>query len=126
MNTGDACYIFKNIGFAEEYSTEEKIIGKTYDGRKLYQKTLVIGTPTEQRAVIPHGIANFRGIFNAFGICTRTSTGLINTIPMLYTSWEIWIYDYSAETFVLRCSDNQWNAGVQDVEVTLQYTKTTD
>jgi hypothetical protein len=45
---------------------------------------------------------------------------------MTYTSWEAWLYDFTATNYVIRFSDNQWTNGVKDVYVTLEYTKTTD
>ena len=107
------------------YSSEEKIIGTWFD-KPLYQRTIYYASADSQKFVPNHNIDNFEGIVNAYGRFTRVSTGIQCLIPMNYTSWESFIYDFTATNYVLRWSDAQWNAGVSDIYVTLEYTKTTD
>lgn len=107
------------------YSSEEKIIGEWF-GKTLYQKTLYYPSASGQKFVPNHEIENFEGIVNAYGRFTRASTGLQCLIPMGYSTWEADVYDFTATTYVLKWSDNQWAAGVKDIYVTLEYTKTTD
>ena len=107
------------------YSEEEKIIG-TWFGKPLYQKTIYYPTADGQKFVPNHSIENFEGIIDAYGRFTRVSTGLQCLIPMGYATWEVDVYDFTATTYVLKWSDNQWAQGVSDIYVTLEYTKTTD
>lgn len=107
------------------YSEEEKIIG-TWFGKPLYQKTIYYSSADGQRFIPNHNIENFEGIIDAYGRFTRVSTGLQCLIPMGYATWEVDVYDFTATTYVLKWSDNQWAQGVKDIYVTLEYTKTTD
>ena len=107
------------------YSSEEKIIGTWFD-KPLYQRTLYYPSADSQRFIPNHNIENFEGIVNAYGRFTRVSTGLQCLIPMNYTNWESFIYDFTATNYVLNFSNNQWAQGVSDIYVTLEYTKTTD
>jgi hypothetical protein len=107
------------------YSEEEKIIGTWFD-KPLYQRTIYYSSVDGQKFVPNHNIENFEGIVNAYGRFTRVSTGLQCLIPMGYATWEVDVYDFTATTYVLKWSDNQWAQGVKDIYVTLEYTKTTD
>ena len=112
--------------YPSKYSQDEIIIGE-WLGKPLYRKTLFYASSEGNQKFVPnHNIENFEGIVDAYGRFTRVSTGIQCLIPMNYTSWETWIYDFTATNYVLRWSDAQWNAGVKDIYVTLEYTKTTD
>lgn len=51
---------------------------------------------------------------------------------MTYLNWEIWLYDYNNANYdgegsvSLNMSNNQFNAGLKDLYITIEYTKTTD
>ena len=112
--------------YPSKYSLDEIIIGE-WCGKPLYRKTLFYASSEGNQKFVPnHNIENFEGIVDAYGRFTRVSTGIQCLIPMNFTSWESWIYDFTETNYVLRWSDAQWNAGVKDIYVTLEYTKTTD
>lgn len=107
------------------HSEEEKIVGEFF-GKPIYEKSIYYAAADGQKFVPNHNIENFEGIVDARGRFTRVSTGIQCLIPMNYTSWESFVYDFTATNYVLRWSDNQWAQGVKDIYITLQYTKTTD
>lgn len=107
------------------HSEEEKIVGEFF-GKPVYEKSIYYAAADGQKFVPNHNIDNFEGIVDARGRFTRVSTGIQCLIPMNYTSWESFVYDFTATNYVLRWSDNQWAQGVKDIYITLQYTKTTD
>lgn len=105
------------------YSTSEHEIGTWYDGKKIYRKVLNM-TLTAQNTRYNHNISNFGSIIKAYGKLHR-SDGLQQLIPANYSNWEIWLYDINGTSFTLRFSNNQWNSGLSDCQVVLEYTKTT-
>jgi hypothetical protein len=115
----------EKINSLDEYSEEEKRIG-TWFGKPFYRKSLNIGTVSTQKSIINHNIENFGDIVFAFGSYRRNGTETQNLILGNYTSWETWLYDFNLTTFVLYFSNNQWNAGANNIKITLFYTKTTD
>lgn len=113
--------------YPHKYTLNNEIVIGEWCGKPLYRKTLFYASSEGNQKFVPnHNIENFEGIVNAYGRFTRVSTGIQCLIPMNYTSWESWIYDFTGTNYVLRWSDAQWNAGVKDIYVTLEYTKTTD
>lgn len=107
------------------YSTSEVNTGKRWvDGKTIYRKVISIPTVTAQAANYNHGISNLSKIIHASGVGTRTSSGWNMPIPMTYTNWQIWIYDFSATNFRLNMDSNQWSQGLKDVFIILEYTKT--
>ena len=108
------------------YSLEEKRIG-TWLGKPLYRKVIDVGTVTTQILDIQHGIENPDLVIDYKGRFTRPNTTTQNVIPATsYTDWQTWLYDFTPTYIRLRLSANQLNAGVENLYVTLDYTKTTD
>lgn len=107
------------------YSTNETIIGKWADGKPLYRKVINVGTPGAAKTYIQHGISNVKNLINAYGRCdVEDDTQQI--IPTDYTNWEIWLYDFTPTSISLYFSTNQWSNKPTNVQITLEYTKTTD
>lgn len=115
-----SCSYINNLN---NYSTEEKVIGKYTDGSTLYSKTINIGTPSTVKTYIQHGISNVKNFINAHGRCDRND-GKQQMIPANYTSWEIWLYDFTSTEISLYFSTNQWSYSPTNVQITLEYTKT--
>lgn len=107
------------------YSLEERVIG-TWLGKPLYRKVINVGTVSTAIYDVYHGINNLETAVNYWARCNRPNTIIQNKIPATYTGWEIWLYDFTTEKIRLRLSDNQLNSGVQNLQVILEYTKTTD
>lgn len=109
-----------------EWNGSEQIIGTWIDGKPIYRKTFEIGTPSAKSVYYQHNISNLGTVIKAYGSFLRSSTNIQNLIPGNYTNWESWLYDFGAATFTLKFSDNQWNNGVSNCFIVLEYTKTTD
>jgi hypothetical protein len=109
----------------DTYSTAETIIGE-YKGKPLYRKIIDIGTPASKTTYPAHKIENFKRIINVYGSFRRNNLDTWNTIPGNYSNWESYIYDFTPSGFTLKFSDNQWNNGINECEIVLEYTKTTD
>lgn len=107
------------------YSLEERVIG-TWLGKPIYRKVINVGTVSTAIYDVYHGIDNLETAVNYWARCNRPNTIIQNKIPATYTGWEIWLYDFTTEKIRLRLSDNQLNSGVQNLQVILEYTKTTD
>ena len=108
------------------YSLEETRIG-TWLGRPLYRKVIDVGTVTTQILDIQHGIQNPDLVIDFKGRFSRPNTTTQNVIPATsYTDWQTWLYDFTPTSIRLRLSNNQLNAGMEKLYVTIEYTKTTD
>lgn len=112
--------------YPNSYEDNTEIVVGTYDGKPLYRKKLTI-TPTAAYGTYLHGINDIKYVVNAYGRFTRTSgSNQQNLIPCTYTNWEVYLYDFTTTSYIVRFSTNQWNAGVGDVHITIEYTKDTD
>lgn len=107
------------------YSNEEQVIGKWVDGKPIYRKTINVGTPSAAKSYLQHGISNVKDFINAHGRCI-VEDGSQQMIPSNYTNWEIWLYDFTSTIISLYFSNNQWANNPTNVQITLEYTKTTD
>lgn len=108
----------------DNYSTTEEIIG-SWLNKPLYRKVLQI-TPTEQNTTYNHGISNLDKVIKVGGTYKRKNQNQRGDLPMLYTNWQIWIYDFLPTNFRLNISTNQWNAGFEYIYIYIEYTKTSD
>ena len=107
------------------YSLEERVIG-SWLGKPLYRKVIDVGTVSTSIHDVYHEIDNLETAVNYWARCSRPNTIIQNKIPATYTGWEIWLYDFTTEKIRLRLSDSQLTSGVQNLQVILEYTKTTD
>ena len=105
------------------YSANETEVGKWTSDEPVYRKVLEL-TPTSQTTYVNHGITNLDKIVKAYGSFKRSNSDYKNTIPLNYTDWEAYLYDFTNTQFTLKFSNNQWNAGVDEVSITIEYTKT--
>ena len=113
---------------AEIYSTEEREIGVWTDGKPLYQKTINLGTLTQDSNwhSTPHNISNIERVIEVIG---WTSSYNNNSFYLAYS-----LNSYrptSSYGIVLQCSStsvdylNNWVSG-HTAYATIKYTKTTD
>lgn len=100
-----------------EYTTEEKVIGKWIDGKNLYEQTfsmnLSVGTTTKQISNIDKlinyfGSANIGGSYRPIPFNQNGNTSKLNINEV-----------YNGQLYIV----SAWSAYV---EMTIQYTKTTD
>lgn len=123
-----------NSKIYESYSLNEAKTNKTWiDGKPIYIKTIYKENVTSQRETINLHTLNIDRILNAYGSAVRTSNPNIKLpLPMTYSNWEIWLYDYNNANYdgegsvSLNMNNNQFNAGLKDLYITIEYTKTTD
>ena len=112
-----------------KYSTEEQVVGEWIDGKPLYQKTFYSNSITTS----PYSfgdVSNFN-ILHIYGTAflskNNNSAGII-TIPGTYStssdSIEINIKTNYAKTAIVIYYSG--NISIDEVYVTIQYTKTTD
>lgn len=107
------------------YSTNEMVVGKWIDGKPIYRKAVPVTVTQAGPQNVNHGISDVDR-FISYGGSFKRRGGSTQVIPALYTNWEVWIYDFGTTSFIVRTSSNQFNAGVNDFYVVLEYTKTTD
>lgn len=107
-----------------DYSTDEKVIGKFVNGKPLYQKTIYAASPTKA-ASIQHGIENVEHIFIHDVDAKQNASASSTTRCGNY-------YLSTNDFFGAICSTGtvfvDWgsSAAINDLYVTLRYTKSTD
>ena len=109
-----------------EYSTNEKIIGKWIDGKPIYQKTLNIGTLNKGESSVAHNISNFGGLVACFGRCSYGSNGYYLPMPYVSTNNAFCVDLGNVDTTTIGFNVGSNFNSLSNVVVTLQYTKTTD
>lgn len=111
------------------YSTEEKVVGVWKNNKPLYQKTCVFGSVSGQTANLSLGIANIEEAF----LCADASYVNDGTSPLPYVTgtsyanniggfFDIGVNDTS---FAIRIGQSM-AGNVNNVVLTVRYTKTTD
>ena len=72
------------------------------------------------------GISNLKQVINARGMYTHSVSAYQNLVPSTYAGWEVYLYDFTNASFVIRFSNNVWNSGIDSIFIIMEYTKTTD
>jgi phage minor structural protein len=139
IKVGDTVYDIPSGGnsgsamMSDYYSTDERVVGRWTDGKPLYQKSLVITSNISSNFTVNHGISNIDKIANIFGSIKMSTAGYSE--PIIYpgsasntfvASWANSIQDITSTDIVIFIGTNRLNQGVDSVNITLQYTKTTD
>lgn len=112
---------------ANNFSTDEKVIGTWIDGKPLYQKTVDCGAlPNNTYKQIEHNISNLDKIVYINGISFKNDSSK-ETKPVSFASTSGSTYNISADAYadyiyITTGSDRTGFHGY----VTLRYTKTTD
>lgn len=132
-------YCIKDVGGADGfppliYSPEEREVGVWTDGKPLYQKTFhITNLPNQTMVDEPHGISNIGDIIDTRGVChVKLSIDATNTFTPLPR-----IQDNNQANQLLAIDVNNTNIRLKGrgfdfpyvfdyVNVTIQYTKTTD
>ena len=117
------CIASKNIYLKPEnqYSTDETVVGTWTDGRPIYQKTLTVAFPssitdgTDASKQNPHGISNFDK-------CVSLQPSFYNRS---WNNYHSYLYVVPQGTSIETLSNRSNMANLQ-VDVTIQYLKTTD
>ena len=114
----------KNIDVLEEYSTDEKVIGKWIDGKPLYQKVIEIGAVSTTEVATATGVTNIEQVIDLKGGGTMIAGQFLK-----------WGFE-NAAGFCSCYFDKNRNVVVSIVSTTaynlkrgyaiLEYTKTTD
>ena len=108
------------------YSDEEREIGVWRDGKPLYQKTLIVTSVVSGNNTINHGISNVDEIVNPIGTFFSNAD---NSSPIpngnIQSAWSISMFDFGATNFKVSVGSS-WIQYFDHIQVTLQYTKTTD
>lgn len=113
------------------YSEEERQVGVWTDGKPLYQKSIIVTSNITSENVIAHNISDLENVINAFGTIKMAwgSEPLINpaqTQNSFYGQWANSIKDIDNTNFYIEIGSSRLSQGIQAIQVTLQYTKTTD
>lgn len=122
---------WEEVDNPNDYSIDEKVVGKWIDGKLVYEKTVIythsrtIGKLNEMVTIdIPHGISNFEHVVD--DVKGFSSTG--NVLPLLNgtssTTQSVNIAFVNAANIQMRIINVQITA--RTWYLTLRYTKTTD
>lgn len=114
------------VDAANTYSTTEHIVGKWYNDKPIYSKTLILTNVAPGTTSIQHGISNLDDITKTPECAFKRSTYLWEFAPSIGVqgTYNIEIYDLMTNNFKLYVG-----SGLTDVTklfITLYYTKTTD
>lgn len=125
----NAFYI-QNIKDAEVYSTNEVKTNKvSIDGKPVYRKVCVISKPSIGTISYAHYISDFGTLISATANGTQVNGGqqyFPRAVPG-DTNWSLNVGDVNSTTFSLQIANNNTgNYAFTKVNVTLEYTKTTD
>lgn len=108
------------------YSDTERAIGVWRDGKPLYQKTILVTSIVSGNNTINHGISNVDKIVNTFGTFFSNAN---NSSPIpngnLQTAWSVSMFDFGTTNFTISVGSS-WVRYFDYIQVTIQYTKTTD
>lgn len=116
----DPTMIFSDL----DYSTEEQLTGKRWiDGKPIYQKTVVIDTPsvTGKDIRYPHGIENVDEIIDGKTKYIR-SDGVSYTEPIYIGNSSVRACAFDATDIIITLQ----SMNISIIKVTIFYTKTTD
>ena len=103
-------------------TTEQKTGGKWIDGKPIYKKTIQFNM---LNGVVSIGNLNIDKVVQMNGIITHTS-GNIVTFPYYYSAENnCFVYMMSSKTELYCYYQGSWNTSAP-VELTIEYTKTTD
>lgn len=117
--------LLNDISLIDTYSTEEVKTNKVWiDGKPIYRKVVYTSNVSQTTTLNPN-ISNLGTFTEVTGKAKRRNS-YTNNLPCNYTNWEIYMYDFAADRTVVKFSDNQWNAGVEYIFVTYEYTKLYD
>lgn len=113
-----------------EYSTEEKIVGKWIDGKPIYRKVVTANSYSE---ILNTGISNLETMIKMEVLVSESSNGDWRNLPWLFNKGNV-IGDQSwAGGFFYKMDTNQLNfqlgnllKNIKKIVAILEYTKTTD
>lgn len=122
---------------AMDYSTSEKVVGKWIDGSTIYQKTISCGqapqavtSGTRVNKEVAHGVTNIDRVVYLAGSCYKTSSLhacepiMSVQLAMNNTNTPGLNIRIDATNIIVVNSNTAYN-GIQEIYVTIQYTKTT-
>lgn len=118
------------------YSEDEREIGVWTDGKPLYQKTIITDGQniSSGNTTITHGISNLDTTVSIEGFVNMSWSGnggeplFSNALEanQFTPSWGITVKDISNTTITFSIGSNRYEQGIDNVVITLRYTKTTD
>lgn len=119
-----------NKNLVNEYSTEEKIVGKWIDGKPVYRKVFTANSYSEQ---ISTGITNLETMVRMDILISQNSNGDWRNIPWLFNngssigdqSWAGGVF-YKMENNRLFFQMGSSLRNLKRIIAILEYTKTTD
>ena len=111
-----------------EYSTDEKIIGKWIDGKPVYQKTIeLIPTNTTASTSTPHNITNLKKVIKLDGMWYADNVGYSLTLPRsIPTNQNQDGYDLYVTATDVIIGGRAANPSMTGAIAILEYIKTTD
>lgn len=111
---------------ANNFSTDEKVIGTWVDGKPLYQKTIDCGTlPNASDKYVDTGVTNVKDVIFSIGMAYNSDhTGKIVLPRILKDNADI-MYSFTSDLSRIRIITESNRSSVY-AYITLQYIKTTD
>lgn len=118
---------YQQIDDPNEYSTEEKIIGKWIDGKPIYRKVIDFGSlPNNTAKTVSHGITNLDKVILISGYCSAPNSTSFFPIPLQYKGVDSnYNVEINVTTDYVRMSSSSDRSNYS-ATVILEYTKTTD
>lgn len=113
---------------AVHYSTEEQVVGTWVDGSTIYEKTIVVNSTIliGQDNIINHNISNFGRCVSITGTCTYNQQN--EYLPLPYFSSNTQTYGIilgNVTNTRFQITPASGFTSIENVVVTIQYTKTT-
>lgn len=114
-----------NDSLMHSYSMNEQVVGKWTDGKPIYERTYN-PTVTSADQTFAHGISNLGTVVSITGMCTYNNQVEWLSLPYVSTtsSYCITLSNVTSTTF--RLIRGNGFSSIQNLYVTMQYTKTTD
>ena len=114
------------VYLSDYYSTEERVVGRSLNGKPVYQKTINVASLSNGQNTIAHNISNYEDLYGIAGQCKYNNLSETLSLPYvsLNSGYDIGISNVDATNIKVFVGDNF--ASVTDCRITLQYTKTTD
>lgn len=111
---------------ADNYSTEEQVVGTWINGETIYQKTIDFGSlPNGTTKQVEHNIDNLSMIVNMYCIRYSSNNSEFSVVPSAEPNGNSWASNLSADSTYVKIKTAE-DYSFQKAYITIKYTKTTD
>ena len=107
-------------------TTSESWTGRKFNGEKIYQKMVTLGSVSIGYTKHNHGISNLKKVVNVYGEITELNGTNRNKIPLTVcdniTAFGVDVLDFATDQFSTLVGTNR---NISSMNVCIEYTKTT-